>query len=346
MLNMVNYYENTNNNFYKMQNEPFGSTWNNASKTPLYFNGNQVNNEVKQEPFAYSYNYSESSDSNPSPHVQYNSNNYNSYMDDNDYSDGTLDTSNDSTKPEPNNMKMEVAPTTPVNRGGRKQVKVGTNKRNARERNRVRYINNCFEMLREHIPVELVVGEQKNRKLSKVETLKYAAIYIKKLTDLLNNNQSTDDNICNEPAISDLESFAAKNQSNESMNYENSHLPNENQFASGSNLYYNNQFTINNKITNKTTSSIQFNNININIYDSKAPNEYLHSPALSSASSTSSSSSFGPYCNNTYSNAQSYSDQNTNPKFPAYFNCGKTSSLMMSSFLNTNNNSYGHVNYN
>jgi achaete-scute complex protein len=221
-------------------------------------------------------------------------------------------------------MKMEVGASPPVNRGGRKQVKVGTNKRNARERNRVRYINNCFEVLREHIPVELVVGEQKNRKLSKVETLKYAAIYIKKLNDLLNNNEQNVNN------------FEAKNQG-ESINYDNG-----SQFASNSNLYYNNnQSTINNKIENKTSSSIQFNNININIYDSKAANEYLHSPALSSASSSSSSSSFGPCFNNTY--AQSYSDGAANPKLPVYFNCGKTSSLMMSSFLNSNN-SYGHVN--
>lgn len=77
----------------------------------------------------------------------------------------------------------------PVNRGGRKQVKIGTTKRNARERNRVRYINNCFEILREHIPFE-VIDEQKNRKLSKVETLKYAALYIRQLTDLLESSNS------------------------------------------------------------------------------------------------------------------------------------------------------------
>ncbi|RMZ98931.1 achaete-scute complex T4 [Brachionus plicatilis] len=96
--------------------------------------------------------------------------------------------------PRPNNFGYfeEV----PRNRGGRKQVKQGTTKRNARERNRVKFINNCFEVLREHIPYELFVDENKpcgnQRKLSKVETLKYASLYIKQLTELLQqtNNQN------------------------------------------------------------------------------------------------------------------------------------------------------------
>jgi hypothetical protein len=66
------------------------------------------------------------------------------------------------------------------NRGGRKQVKVGTTRRNARERNRVRHINTCFEILRQHIP-----HEKHNKKLSKVDTLKSAMIYIENLRQLL-----------------------------------------------------------------------------------------------------------------------------------------------------------------
>jgi hypothetical protein len=66
------------------------------------------------------------------------------------------------------------------NRGGRKQIKVGTTRRNARERNRVRHINNCFEILRQHIP-----HEKHNKKLSKVDTLKSAMIYIENLRQLL-----------------------------------------------------------------------------------------------------------------------------------------------------------------
>lgn len=88
-----------------------------------------------------------------------------------------------------------------VNRGGRKQVKVGTNRRNARERNRVRFINNCFDVLRDHIPQELVATaattlspqsaanrSNVNQKLSKVETLKLATLYIKQLTEVLNSD--------------------------------------------------------------------------------------------------------------------------------------------------------------
>ena len=66
------------------------------------------------------------------------------------------------------------------NRGGRKQIKVGTTRRNARERNRVRHINNCFEILRQHIP-----HEKHNKKLSKVDTLKSAMMYIENLRQLL-----------------------------------------------------------------------------------------------------------------------------------------------------------------
>ena len=70
------------------------------------------------------------------------------------------------------------------NRGGRKQVKVGTTRRNARERNRVRHINSCFELLRQHIPHE----DQHQKKLSKVDTLKSAMIYIENLRQLLQNS--------------------------------------------------------------------------------------------------------------------------------------------------------------
>lgn len=75
------------------------------------------------------------------------------------------------------------------NRGGRKQMKVGTTRRNARERNRVRHINDCFEILRQHIP-----HEKHNKKLSKVDTLKSAMIYIENLYRLLHstNNFLTD----------------------------------------------------------------------------------------------------------------------------------------------------------
>ena len=71
------------------------------------------------------------------------------------------------------------------NRGGRKQVKVGTTRRNARERNRVRHINDCFEVLRQHIP-----HEKHNKKLSKVDTLKSAMMYIENLYQLLQSTSN------------------------------------------------------------------------------------------------------------------------------------------------------------
>lgn len=85
-----------------------------------------------------------------------------------------------------------------LRRGGRKQVKIGTNKRNARERNRVRYINNCFDVLRDILPSTLnqeVPNETAHqRKLSKVETLKQAIDYIKLLTNILQQDQQNDSN--------------------------------------------------------------------------------------------------------------------------------------------------------
>lgn len=53
-------------------------------------------------------------------------------------------------------------------------------RRNERERNRVKMVNLGFETLREHVP-----SGKKNKKMSKVETLKAATDYIKYLQDIL-----------------------------------------------------------------------------------------------------------------------------------------------------------------
>lgn len=53
-------------------------------------------------------------------------------------------------------------------------------RRNERERKRVKMVNMGFETLRQHVPVG-----QKNKKMSKVETLRSAVQYIKQLQDLL-----------------------------------------------------------------------------------------------------------------------------------------------------------------
>ncbi|GIY32412.1 achaete-scute homolog 1 [Caerostris darwini] len=53
-------------------------------------------------------------------------------------------------------------------------------RRNERERNRVRLVNMGFATLRQHIP-----SSTKNKKMSKVDTLKSAVEYIKRLQELL-----------------------------------------------------------------------------------------------------------------------------------------------------------------
>lgn len=59
-------------------------------------------------------------------------------------------------------------------------------KRNERERNRVRLVNDGFSCLRQHIPYF-----PDKKKLSKVETLRYAVAYIKHLQDMINEHDAT-----------------------------------------------------------------------------------------------------------------------------------------------------------
>lgn len=56
-------------------------------------------------------------------------------------------------------------------------------RRNERERNRVKMVNTGFDTLREHVPFG-----KKNKKMSKVDTLKAAADYIKYLQEILNGD--------------------------------------------------------------------------------------------------------------------------------------------------------------
>jgi len=82
---------------------------------------------------------------------------------------------------------------------------VAVARRNARERNRVKQVNNGFAALRQHIPDEIAEIFEKGspkpasvaaaKKLSKVETLRMAVEYIRHLEEMLNNesaNSSTD----------------------------------------------------------------------------------------------------------------------------------------------------------
>ncbi|XP_050672370.1 achaete-scute complex protein T3-like [Leptidea sinapis] len=66
-------------------------------------------------------------------------------------------------------------------------------RRNARERNRVKQVNNGFAALRQHIPsavsAALAGGRGSSRKLSKVDTLRLAVEYIKSLKRLLEDGE-------------------------------------------------------------------------------------------------------------------------------------------------------------
>ncbi|XP_044254958.1 achaete-scute homolog 1b-like [Tribolium madens] len=68
-------------------------------------------------------------------------------------------------------------------------------RRNARERNRVKQVNNGFANLRQHIPNFIAAAFESNtrggnKKLSKVETLRMAVEYIRSLEDLLALDES------------------------------------------------------------------------------------------------------------------------------------------------------------
>lgn len=74
---------------------------------------------------------------------------------------------------------------------------VAVARRNARERNRVKQVNNGFSMLRDHIPPEIAdtfeqAGRGNAKKLSKVETLRMAVEYIRSLEKMLSFESSND----------------------------------------------------------------------------------------------------------------------------------------------------------
>lgn len=71
-------------------------------------------------------------------------------------------------------------------------------RRNARERNRVKQVNNGFATLRSHIPLSIATALSSSagsrgasKKLSKVETLRMAVEYIRSLQDLLDESGGT-----------------------------------------------------------------------------------------------------------------------------------------------------------
>ncbi|XP_053600018.1 achaete-scute complex protein T4-like [Plodia interpunctella] len=88
-------------------------------------------------------------------------------------------------------------------------------RRNARERNRVRQVNDGFAALRRHIPEEVAAAFENansnrgpNKKLSKVETLRMAVEYIRNLESLLNIGHADKEN-CSRPSMESFPSPAS-----------------------------------------------------------------------------------------------------------------------------------------
>ncbi|KAF0305899.1 Achaete-scute 5 [Amphibalanus amphitrite] len=75
---------------------------------------------------------------------------------------------------EPGKARRQLAMN--LNKGG----PVINNRRNARERNRVKQVNQGFAVLRAHLP-----SVEKSKKVSKVDTLRGAIDYIQSLSELL-----------------------------------------------------------------------------------------------------------------------------------------------------------------
>ncbi|KAF7987615.1 hypothetical protein HCN44_003478 [Aphidius gifuensis] len=70
---------------------------------------------------------------------------------------------------------------------------VAVARRNARERNRVKQVNNGFATLRQHIPSHIAAGYgDRGKKLSKVETLRMAVEYIRGLQKLLSETDGVE----------------------------------------------------------------------------------------------------------------------------------------------------------
>ena len=80
---------------------------------------------------------------------------------------------------------VKASSTTPSGGGAGRQVTATGARRNERERNRVKQVNLGFDRLRQHVP-----QGRKNKKLSKVDTLKAAVYYIQGLQQLLRDTDA------------------------------------------------------------------------------------------------------------------------------------------------------------
>nr|XP_016938914.1 achaete-scute complex protein T4 [Drosophila suzukii] len=84
-------------------------------------------------------------------------------------------------------------------------------RRNARERNRVKQVNNSFARLRQHIPQSIISdltkggGRGPHKKISKVDTLRIAVEYIRRLQDLVDDLNGGPSNSVASNAVTQLQ---------------------------------------------------------------------------------------------------------------------------------------------
>ncbi|EDW82172.2 uncharacterized protein Dwil_GK25270 [Drosophila willistoni] len=120
-------------------------------------------------------------------------------------------------------------------------------RRNARERNRVKQVNNSFARLRQHIPQSIIAdltkggGRGPHKKISKVDTLRIAVEYIRRLQDLV-------DDLNGGPSAS---SSNLSQQFNFCLDESSSHSSSSSSHSS-SNLYY----TTNNNSSSNSSSHV------------------------------------------------------------------------------------------
>ncbi|XP_068082444.1 achaete-scute complex protein T8-like [Anabrus simplex] len=108
-------------------------------------------------------------------------------------------------------------------------------RRNARERNRVKQVNNGFATLRQHIPLSISSaytsqsdangGRNVSKKLSKVETLRMAVDYIRSLQQLL---EESDGNNTSNSSIESATSYSSSTQTNSQQQHTHSAYEDDN----------------------------------------------------------------------------------------------------------------------
>ncbi|KAI1289308.1 Helix-loop-helix protein 6 [Halotydeus destructor] len=93
----------------------------------------------------------------------------------------------DDKKPDPFSEQCRIPIPGLENASGFYDTRTFVRRRNERERARVRNVNEGFERLRSRLPALANDPEPKDRRLSKVETLRHAIEYIRELEDILDS---------------------------------------------------------------------------------------------------------------------------------------------------------------